>query len=930
MGVEPESSSFLHPENILMNLSLTVQNVSMTVSYRDNLTTAVVKNVIVVALCIIINYINGTLVHTFNKHQIFSVNPRYILFIHMVLNDMIQLTTTICMFVLSYVFYTINVSLCCLLVTLAVLTTLNTPFNLAAMAIECYIAICLPLRHVEVCTVKRTYILIGLIWVMAALTVIPDILIVLATEPIAFLYSRVFCERDTMFRIPTLIKKRDVSYILLLVMVWLTLVYTYFRILFAAKAAKSDAKKARNTILLHGFQLLLCMLTYIIPVLKKILLYWFPKNYTNSLFVCYIIVQILPRFLSPIVYGLRDQTFRMYLRRYLLCKMNPSTHPQASVKVLGDPTACLMNISSGSSNVTAVVRYQDGFNAVVTKNVIVVALYLSINYINGTLVHTFNKHQVSDIFNVNPRYVLFIHLVISDMIQLTVTVTLILFAAKAANSDAKKARNTILLHGFQLLLYPPQVSQSNSLRATRPDIQDVPEKVPVVQNEPKHPSTGLSERQTLRRHHVGDFDAFVLGDPAACLMNISSGSSNVTAVVRYQDGFNAVVTKNVIVVALYLSINYINGTLVHTFNKHQVSDIFNVNPRYVLFIHLVISDMIQLTVTVTLFILPRFLSPIVYGLRDQTFRMYLRRENNVTAVVHRDDLSTAVIKNVITVALCISINCINGTLVKTFNKHQIFNMNPRYILFIHLVINDMILLTLFGVIQVLSYILFTLNVSFCIFLLMVAIFANQNTPLTLAVMAVECYIAICLPLRHTQICTVRRTYIIIGLIWSMSALSVLPDLFVTLATEPLEFFGTRVFCLRETVFRRPYLTEKRDASYIVFLVLVWLTLFYTYFRILFAAKAAATDAKKARNTVLLHAFQLLLCMLTYVCHLVIKGLSNLFPTGVLAIRFTISVFIQILPRLISPIVYGLRDKAFRKYLTNYLLCSKQTTLKRPS
>ena len=248
-------------------------------------------------------------------------------------------------------------------------------------------------------------------------------------------------------------------------------------------------------------------------------------------------------------------------------------------------------------------------------------------------------------------------------------------------------------------------------------------------------------------------------------------------------------------------------------------------------------------------------------------------------------------------------------------------MNPRYILYIHLVINDIILLTMFTLVQVLSYIVFTLNVSLCIVLLMTAIFANLNNPLTLAVMAVECYVAICFPLRHNQICTVKRTYVVIGTIWMLSMLLILPDLFVALATESMEFFHSRVFCLRENIFRRPYLTEKRDISYAVFLVIVWLTLFYTYFKILMSAQAAAADTKKARNTILLHGIQLLLCMLTYVFNLILGGLTYLFPKGVLAIRFTISILIQVLPRLISPVVYGLRDKTFRKYLKRYLFCA---------
>ncbi|XP_034096080.1 odorant receptor 131-2-like [Gymnodraco acuticeps] len=291
---------------------------------------------------------------------------------------------------------------------------------------------------------------------------------------------------------------------------------------------------------------------------------------------------------------------------------------------------------------------------------------------------------------------------------------------------------------------------------------------------------------------------------------------------------------------------------------------------------------------------------------------------NFTTVVYRDSLNVAIIKNVVTVVLCIFINFINGTLVHTFRKHQVFNMNPRYILYIHLVLNDMILLTTFTLVYVLSYIVYTLNVSFCMFLLSIAILSNVNNPFTLAVMAVECYIAVCFPLRHSLICTVRKTYAVIGLMWLIGLLTVLPDIFNALATESLDFFRSRVFCFSANVFRNPVLKERRDVSNIVCIVIIWLTLFYTYFHIICIAKLAAADNKKARNTVLLHGFQLLLCMLTYIFFLSIEGLTFLFPKGVLTIRFIISILIHILPRLISPLVYGLRDKMFRKYLRKYL------------
>ncbi|XP_058488294.1 odorant receptor 131-2-like [Solea solea] len=294
---------------------------------------------------------------------------------------------------------------------------------------------------------------------------------------------------------------------------------------------------------------------------------------------------------------------------------------------------------------------------------------------------------------------------------------------------------------------------------------------------------------------------------------------------------------------------------------------------------------------------------------------------NFTTPVVRDTLQVAIIKNVITVVLCISINYVNSTLVHTFTKHQVFNMNPRYILYIHLVINDIILLTMFTLLQVLSYIVFTLNVSLCMVLLIIAVSASINNPLTLAVMAVECYVAICFPLRHTQICTVRKTYMVIGVIWMLSLFYVLLDVFIALATESVEFFNSRLFCLTDNVFRLPYRKEKREIFNIVLLVSVWFSLFYSYLRILITAQAAASDAKKARNTVLIHGFQLLLCMLTYVYNFIMQGLISLFPKALLVIHFAVSIFVHVLPRLISPAVYGLRDKTFRKYLKNYLFCT---------
>ncbi|XP_033837285.1 odorant receptor 131-2-like [Periophthalmus magnuspinnatus] len=297
-------------------------NGSSVVIYRDTFTSAVVKNVLLVVLGLTINYINGILLHTYRKHQIFYTNPRYILFAHLVLNDMLQLSLSTTMFVLSYTSRHVPCPLCLILLCVSVLTSHNSPLNLAVMAVECYIAVCFPLHHAQLCTIQRTYALIGGIWAMTTLIILPDIFILVVTKPPEFFVSTVYCERASLFDHPVIMLKRDVQYIVYLSGVWFILIYTYCHIFFAAQAAKSSAhksKKARNTILLHGFQLLLCMLSYVDHFLLRVLMIWFLKYIIHIAFVMYVVVMVLPRLISPILYGLRDKVFREHFTKYLVC-----------------------------------------------------------------------------------------------------------------------------------------------------------------------------------------------------------------------------------------------------------------------------------------------------------------------------------------------------------------------------------------------------------------------------------------------------------------------------------------------------------------------------------------------------------------------------------------------------------------------------------
>ncbi|KAF7711385.1 hypothetical protein HF521_000396, partial [Silurus meridionalis] len=287
---------------------------------RDAFEDAFIKNVISVGLGVIITYINGIFVFAFFRTPIFYTDPRYILYIHLVINDIIMLFVSVTLHVVVYSVPLINVTICCFLLLLGLATSDNTALNLAGMALERYIAICKPLHHPQLCTVKRTYICISLIWFLTILTALTDIIIVLIKQPIGFFLTSTMCYSKNIFNSNEHLIKAIFMQSVYLSSVWIMLVFTYFKVFQAANAATIDqgkARKARNTILLHGIQLLLCMLAYITPLMTYFFLELFPKYRSTILFIFYIISNVIPRLLSPLIYGVRDQKMFKYVSRYL-------------------------------------------------------------------------------------------------------------------------------------------------------------------------------------------------------------------------------------------------------------------------------------------------------------------------------------------------------------------------------------------------------------------------------------------------------------------------------------------------------------------------------------------------------------------------------------------------------------------------------------
>ncbi|XP_034546070.1 odorant receptor 131-2-like [Notolabrus celidotus] len=298
---------------------------SMNSSGRlDSLRDAFIKNAITFTLGVTINCINGVFVYIYFESQVFQRDPRYILFIHLVINDMIMLTFSVVLHVLTYTIRALGFIPCSIIIIILNTTNGNSPMNLAGMAVERYIAVCHPLHHVQICTVQRAHVLIALIWGISLIPSFTNIIILFNTKPLSAILQPVPCYPSFLFNTQHHKVHRLFVQVFGFSFVFLTLVITYLKVFCAAQAVsgsnRDSTRNARNTILLHGVQLLICMLSFISPFVNLHLVTLWPKKRTTILFNSYLLTNVLPRLLSPLIYGVRDKKFSSHIRLHFCSK----------------------------------------------------------------------------------------------------------------------------------------------------------------------------------------------------------------------------------------------------------------------------------------------------------------------------------------------------------------------------------------------------------------------------------------------------------------------------------------------------------------------------------------------------------------------------------------------------------------------------------
>ncbi|XP_013883542.1 olfactory receptor-like protein OLF4 [Austrofundulus limnaeus] len=310
----------------MVNVSQSQSNITDEVQILDSLRIIIISTMSTVPSFIFL-YINGVMLFTLRSKPVFRDTCRYILLYNLLLADTVQLAQSQVQFLLSVCRVKLTYSLCTALSMLANLTTGISPLTLVVMPLERYVAVCFPLRHASIITIKNTNMAIVVLWAVSSLNNLTRVLLFLQFpfEKVERLQIRDLCSNIALV-LGSLTAEYDKAYTcVLFVTAGVAVTFSYISVIVAARSASTDkalAHKAHYTLLLHLVQLGLSLSSTInnplIIALSKVLTRSTFLWVQNVFYVCLI---IFPRCLSSLIYGLRDQTIRPVLMFYLCCHL---------------------------------------------------------------------------------------------------------------------------------------------------------------------------------------------------------------------------------------------------------------------------------------------------------------------------------------------------------------------------------------------------------------------------------------------------------------------------------------------------------------------------------------------------------------------------------------------------------------------------------
>ncbi|XP_031427153.1 odorant receptor 131-2-like [Clupea harengus] len=283
-------------------------------------------------------------------------------------------------------------------------------------------------------------------------------------------------------------------------------------------------------------------------------------------------------------------------------------------------------------------------------------------------------------------------------------------------------------------------------------------------------------------------------------------------------------------------------------------------------------------------------------------------------------------KLVVAILMSLLFICINCIMFHTLMSKPVFRELPRYILFAHMLCNDSVQLMVSLLLYVLSMNVQLIPKALCALIILVTVTTFRNAALNLAVMSLERYVAICFPLRHSEMVTQKTIGVSIALIWIFSSINLSIDIIYALIVNPVSFKDP-MFCTRQMFILSPWQRDMFDGFNLFSFVTVTAILIFTYINVMVVARSASADkesARKAHKTILLHLVQLVLCVNTFIYGTIERALAMTSSSRLfMDLRYLNFLFVLILPRCLSPLIYGLRDDAVRPLFLYYVRCGAQ-------
>lgn len=288
------------------------------------------------------------------------------------------------------------------------------------------------------------------------------------------------------------------------------------------------------------------------------------------------------------------------------------------------------------------------------------------------------------------------------------------------------------------------------------------------------------------------------------------------------------------------------------------------------------------------------------------------------------------IKAILSVTPCYLFLYVNSMMIFTLRSKTVFLETPRYVLFGHMLYIDSIQLASCTILYLLAITNVCLTELTCLFLVLAGTILSRISPLNLVLMSLERFVAICLPLRHTQMSTVGRTRCSLCVIWVLATLDSLTVLLVFVIHKSPSAVVTQRYCSRVALFDT-VLWNINTAYTAVYFLTASIIIICTYIAIFRAAKSF-TDGKKSASkpnkTILLHFIQLGLCLPSILFDTFIEQLRYLLQEVMfLNVQYFLFMILIIFPRCLSPLIYGLRDEAFSCWFKHYFCFGRKGVVK---